>query len=473
MRPLGTLAAAAAFLAAALGTRPGAAVAAGRWIPGDLDVHTTYSYDVCKAPPVPNKCDPDHDGHVAPMQSVGSSPIDLIHEAERRGLGFIAFTDHDTPSAGQCGNPAFPGPCSAQNDPDVMTYKACHIATPAACPVLVLDGQEKSLIDDQGFPSGRAGVIGYGGSFPADPSPENGWSVSDLNAAATTIRNQNGVNQGGIVTAFSPADRVWPWRYDPVTVPLDGFEVWNGSWANQREFFGPDAADDPRADDAWQQRASAAAAAGKRLPLLGGSDVHTLADMGYEGPGQPTVWVYDTIDALTAGPTWAGIRDGIVSGHVHVSAEPPIAGPRLSIETANGQMGGDVVPKSNNLSVIVRWQNAPAGATIRFVDAIGKTGMFITVLCDPPAADATALPGYRCNGATTQGGLALQPNPCCRWLRAEMYIEDAAYPQPAAPTGPSRQTACVNASIWGDPSTCFSDRYLLLAVTNPLYSSLV
>ncbi|MCA1834092.1 MAG: hypothetical protein ABR548_11840 [Actinomycetota bacterium] len=470
-----------AYAATAFAPRPGGAdPPVGRWVPGDLDVHSTYSYDVCSAPPVPNNCDPDHNGQVAPNQNVGRAPIDLIHDAELRGLAFIAFTDHNTPSKSQCEKPAFPGPCSAQKDPAVADYKACHVSNDPeiakTCPVLVLDGQEKDLVDDKGFPAGRAGVIGFSGYFPDDPTPANGWSASDVAAKAADIRNA-----GGVVAAFEPTDRVWPWRYDPVTVPLDGFMAWSGSWLDQREVFGPDSTDNPRADDAWQGRVTTLAPLGKKLPLLASSDVHTIASSASEGPGMPSLWVYDTVDAPNGAVTWNGLKDGIQKGHIHVSFTVPSLASHVYLETVGGSIGGDIVPKASNVLVRVRWDNAPLGSTIRIIGRngigpVGEQGQKTTIGmpgegdCVPPdtAADPATLATWRCNGQSQSIALPFRAG---AWYRAELYVEDAAYPQ-AFLDAPSRADACVNASVWNDAKTCFGDRYLLLALTNPLYSSL-
>lgn len=444
----------AAVLAGGLAPHTAPAIPSGRWVPGDLHLHTTYSANVCRVPPVPNNCDPDHDGSAGSFDDIGSEPIERMKQAEERGLAFIAFTDHDTPNT-----TTVPPQGSAQTDPKIVAYKTCYENpdNPAfPCPdglqgtVLIIDGQEKILSNAAGY-SGNAGVIGYAGSFPPDPTPGDlAWTPSDLKNRFLQIRNA-----GGLVLAYRPQNPRW--AYDPTDVLLDGYETWNGPWVDQSE-FASGASDDPQADEAWQSAVSALALQGKRLPVVGGSDARLVATDQIRGPGQPTLWLYDTLDPPTARVSWAGIKDAIKNGRSMISIDTPArSAPRLYLETADGAlMVGDGVPKGTTRSVRVRWDRAPIGATIRIVTAGGQqAGSLIQV---------TAPEGQSPFNFTLQFNAG-------RWYRAEMYLEDLAEPL-AGPPGqlPSRKNAsCLPSSP--NPNPCFRDRYLMLAITGAIYAA--
>jgi hypothetical protein len=460
---------AAGLLAASLSASSGgAAVAQGRWVPGDLDLHSTYSTDVCPTPPTPSNCDP----MTRNPADAGYGPMDLVNEAAARGLEFVAITDRDVPKASS--------DASAQNDPDIVSYKRCHILTPDVCPVLVLDGTEKTLYDSvTGFSSGTLAVVGYSTPstastvwFPNDPTPnDRGWSTTDLKSALSQLHAS-----GDLVFADRPASP--PFTYNAASLAFDGWYVWNGLYADQSEFTGAAAANDPQADQAWMNAMKDVTLAGKQLPVVGGSDTRRRILDPVQGPGEPTLWVYDTVDWTAddplAPPTWLGIHDAIAKGHTMIGALPPSDNaPKLYLETTDGQyMAGDTLPLQQGgqatYTLRVRYENAPPGAKIRVVGnspsgAVTRWGPEIQV----------QLPG----GSATVTTAQFVPG---RWYRAEMFVEDLLdpterflplpAPAPQQVTVPGRSTLPC-APVWITSNPCLTDRWTMLGVTSAMVSA--
>jgi hypothetical protein len=461
---------AAGLLAAGLVPRPGAAtIPVGRWIAGDLTLHSTYSDDVCGIPPVffysnlaADNCDANGDGNSAAPTNVGWTPIQLVQEAQKRGLQFVAITDTDS--------------AAAQTDPEIQTYKACHVETPDTCPVLVLDGTSKPLQDAGGFASGRVSAVGYSapkcdlgqtgcvdnpdplGPFPADPTPANGWTANDLNASIATVHLPRADGTpGGIVFADRPAAPAF--TYDAAALTLDAWNVWDGSYLDQSEFTGSSAADNPQADSAWMGAETSLTALGRRLPVIGGSDARYQYTQEINGPGQPTLWLWDTLDDPDGAVTWAGIRDAIEHGRTSIGSPPSSSQePTLSLETADeNYMSGDTLPDSGNHQVRVLWQNAPVGAKIRIVGVIGS---------NPIRVGAVPFTVTITSSTSWAYGPSLQFLPG-RWYRAELYVDDdPAAPAPAVPTRSGMQ--CM--PVWPTPNSCLKDRYLMIAITGPIFA---
>ena len=439
--------AAACTLVAGFSLRPApAAVTPGRWVPGDLHVRTTYSGDTCRVTTSGLECDDDANGTDASPASIGVGAIDRVKEAEQRGLAFIAITDLDSPSSAS--SP------SAQNDPEIDAYKACHDAppTPGQCPVLILDGIEKSLLMHPGsVPGGHALAVGYSGPFPTDPTPSTAWTTTDftnsVNGALKKIHDA-----GGLFLAEGPGNPSW--KFSLSSIPVDGYDVWRGLYADQTELTGAAAADNPQADAKWRTAVTGLAAVGKKLTAFGGSGASLLATGSIEGPGQPSVWVYDTFDAPTDPVTWNGVRQAILAGRVIVSsALPSQAGPLLWLEAVDASntvsyIAGDSVPGSSK--VRVAWSGAPIGATIRI--------MGVSFMNGPVQERGTRILVESPSGT---GANALFSFPKGAWYRAEMYLEDDTT-SPRSPV-PGRDTnGCVAGS-------CFQDRYAMLALSGTLY----
>src|SRR5690349_19781349 len=77
-----------ALVAAAVLALPGTAVAAPRWLGGDLHVHTCFSHDVW--------CGPADDNTGLDEAYTLGSPVGVRYrEAAARGLDFLAITDHN------------------------------------------------------------------------------------------------------------------------------------------------------------------------------------------------------------------------------------------------------------------------------------------------------------------------------------------------------------------------------------------
>src|SRR3954463_8737886 len=76
-----------AVVATALGLALPAAASAGRWVAGDLHVHTTYSHDSYGGPTDDNTGPED-------FYTLGHTVTDDFAIARTRGLDFLAISDH-------------------------------------------------------------------------------------------------------------------------------------------------------------------------------------------------------------------------------------------------------------------------------------------------------------------------------------------------------------------------------------------
>src|SRR3954467_5012751 len=171
-----------ATLACALGVLalPGAANA-GRWVAGDLHVHTTYSHDTYGGPTDDNTGPED-------LFTLGHTVTDDFAIARTRGLDYMAITDHMD--------------VRSQSDPGFGTSG-----------VLGIPGYENSL-------NGHAQMLGATHVF------DNG----DKSTAAVLGLEEALHAEGGLLQANHPNDPRWGYGYD---VPVDTVEVWNLPWYYQ------------------------------------------------------------------------------------------------------------------------------------------------------------------------------------------------------------------------------------------------
>jgi hypothetical protein len=299
----GTFAYAVAFAVLALP----ASASAGRWVAGDLHVHTTYSHDSYGGPTDDNTGPED-------IFTLGHTVTDDFAIARTRGLDFMAISDHMD--------------VRSQSDPGFGTSG-----------VLGLPAYENSL-------TGHAQMLGATHLF------DNG----DKSTAAVLALEDALHAEGGLLQANHPNDPRWGYGYD---VPVDTVEVWNLPWYYQPPL--PASSNNTWALHYWEGWLDR----GAHVAATGGSDNHWLSTTAAQGPGQPTTWVY--VRKLSV----RGVLDGLREGHTSVSSQPPgYGGPRVFLEAdRNGDgryesIAGDTVKRKARLRVRVR--NAP-GSYVRIV----------------------------------------------------------------------------------------------------------
>jgi hypothetical protein len=305
-----TAALACAFAALALP----ASASAGRWVAGDLHVHTTYSHDSYGGPTDDNTGPED-------VFTLGHTVTDDFAIARTRGLDFMAITDHND--------------VRSQSDPGFGTSG-----------VLGLPAYENSL-------NGHAQMLGATHVF------ENG----DTSTAAVLALREALHAEGGLLQANHPDDPRWGYGYD---VPVDTVEVWNLPWYYEPPL--PSASNNTWALHYWEGWLDR----GAHVAATGGSDNHWISTTAAQGPGQPTTWVY--VRELSV----RGVLEGLRAGHTSVSAEPPAyGGPRVFLEADRDGDGryesiaGDTVRLRKRSRLRVRVTNAP-GSHVRIVTDGGR-----------------------------------------------------------------------------------------------------
>ena len=289
-----------------------AAANAGRWVAGDLHVHTTYSHDSYGGPTDDNTGPED-------IFTLGHTVTDDFAIARSRGLDFLAITDHMD--------------VRSQSDPGFGTSG-----------VLGIPAYENSL-------TGHAQMLGATHVF------DNG----DKSTAAV-LSLENALHaEGGLLQANHPNEPRWGYGYD---VPVDTVEVWNLPWYYQPPL--PASSNNTWALHYWEGWLDR----GAHVAATGGSDNHWISTTAAQGPGQPTTWVYVRRRGVR------GVLDGLRAGHTFVASEPPgYGGPRVFLEADRNRDGryesivGDTVRRRARLRVRV-W-NAP-GSYVRIVTDGGR-----------------------------------------------------------------------------------------------------
>lgn len=303
-----------------LGLPAGEAAGAGKWLAGDLHVHTTYSHDSYGGPSDDNTG--IEDGFAA-----GHTVSSQFALAASRRLDYLAITDHND--------------VRSQSDPGF-----------GSSGVLGLPGYENSL-------RGHAQMLGARSVFPNGDS-----STQAVNGLADRLRGEGGafqINHPAEGSTNFPDDIDWKYRYD---VRPDTVEVWNISRLYQPPLPSGSSNDDAiRYWEGWLDR-------GARVGATGGSDNHFLSTSAIQGVGQPTTWVF--AEDRSANGLLAGIRQG----HTFISHQPPgLGGPQIFLEAdGNGDgryesMVGDAVRPGSVLRVRA---TGGAGTLLRIITNGGR-----------------------------------------------------------------------------------------------------
>lgn len=263
----------------------------GEWVAGDLHVHTPYSHDSYGGPGDDNTGEDE-------AYLLGASVEENFQSAARRGLDYLAISDHND--------------VRSQSDPGF-----------GAAGVVPLHAYENSL-------RGHAHMLGARSLY--DNGDGSAAAVSNL---ADALRNDSGVfqaNHPAYKTEDYPNDIDWEYRYE---VRPDTVEVWNQASSGTNE----------QAVDYWEGWLDR----GEKVGATGGSDSHYLATTE-SILGSPTTWVFVTEKSER------GILEGIEAGRTSLSATPPAAGAaRVFLEAdADGDgvyesMVGDTVPAGSKL----------------------------------------------------------------------------------------------------------------------------
>ncbi len=235
---------------------------------------------------------------------------ELAQRALRHGLDFLAITDHNQMVTADA-LPRLPG-------------------------LTVIPGVEYTLF------KAHANFIGcekpYDASYPAN----------DLEGIRA--RFQSARERGALITINHPFEEVCPFTIDLNSVPFDCIEVWNGPM-RESNF---------KAIGLWHSLL----AAGKKIPISGGSDYHR--DSLFLFPGGPTICVF----AMSASP--ADILKAVRKGHAYITFAPN--GPMLEM-TAGNAMLGDSVPFGTVKEMHIAVSGLIAGDVVQVVTAQGGTSL--------------------------------------------------------------------------------------------------
>lgn len=292
----------------------------GRWLAGDLHVHTCYSHD--------SYCGPGDDNTGSEeLYALGGSPEQRFAEASARGLDYLAITDHnDVRSIGDAGF--------------------------ASHGVIGVRGYESSL-------QGHAQMLGAERIYPAGDG-----TAATVRAMADELRRNGGVFQinhpaGDFAGPLPDCETVegldWGYGYE---IPPDTVEIWNTTHLLQPPL--PTGQSNATAETYWECWLQS----GHRVAATGGSDSHWLASDPVNGVGQPTTW------AFSRKPSEAGVLEALRRARTSVWALPPAAGEgRLVLEADGDRDGrfeaiiGDTVPPRARMRV--RVEGLPVGGIVR------------------------------------------------------------------------------------------------------------
>jgi len=234
------------------------------------------------------------------------SAEELAWHARRHGLDFLAITDHNQ-----------------------MVTKA---ALPQVPGLTLIPGLEWTHF------RGHANFLGvekpYDVPFAANTHEE-------IRARFYSARDR-----GALITINHPFDAGCEFLFDMNSLPFDCLEVWNGPMREANL----------RAIGLWQSLL----AAGKKIPICGGSDYHR--DTPFLFLGGPTTCVY----AMSPNPS--DILTALKQGHAYITFAPD--GPGLELSAGpSGAIPGDSVPWPEIQELQISVEGLLAGDVVQVVTA--------------------------------------------------------------------------------------------------------
>ncbi len=251
------------------------------------------------------------DLHVHTLASDGVLSVDeLAQHARRHGLDFLAITDHNQMVSADS-LPRLPG-------------------------LTLIPGIEWTHYQ------GHANFLGV--DKPYD-EPFFANSPDEVRARFESARARE-----ALITICHPFDELCPFQFDMASLPYDCLEIWNG----------PMRESNLRAVGYWHSLL----AAGKKVPITGGSDYHRSQLFLF--PGGPTTCVY----ALSPGPS--DILSALRQGHAYLTFAPD--GPALEM-TAGEAIMGDSVPFSQVREMQITASGLLPGDVVRVVTAQGSASL--------------------------------------------------------------------------------------------------
>ncbi len=251
------------------------------------------------------------DLHVHTLASDGVLHVDeLAQHALRHGLDFLAITDHNQ-MASAASLPKIPG-------------------------LTLIPGIEWTHY------KGHVNFTGvdepYDGSFMAN-------TIEEVQARFRSARKR-----GALITLCHPFDEGCPFLFDIDSLPFDLLEIWNG----------PMRMSNMQAIGLWNSML----AAGKKIPVCGGSDYHRSQLFLF--PGGPTTCVY----AMSASP--ADILSGLKQGHAYITFAPD--GPSLEMNAGEAILG-DSVPFPDVKEIRISATGLLSGDVLQVVTRHGSTSI--------------------------------------------------------------------------------------------------
>ena len=238
-----------------LRTESARTVSSTGWYKGDLHCHTYHS-----------------DGD--------SDPADVVREAERLGLDFLAVTDHNT-----------------------ISHQV--VLNTIDTPVMLIPGIEVTTF---------AGHWNVWGDFD--------WIDFRINSAEKTDAMIKEAKRRGYLTSCNhPRPNGPEWRFENVE-SFDCVEVWNSPWLIEHNHH---------CLNFWEKRLNQ----GKRFVAVGGSDNHELKNAAESHLGQPTTYIYCPGDVSPA-----GLLRGLRAGHAFVTCASD--GPQIHLASDTAMMGDSI-----------------------------------------------------------------------------------------------------------------------------------
>ncbi|HRF46306.1 MAG TPA: CehA/McbA family metallohydrolase [Anaerolineales bacterium] len=247
--------------------------------------------------------------------TLASDGVHTAHElaikARRHGLDFVAITDHNQTIA--------------------------RAALPQVDGVTLIPGIEWTHY------AGHANFLGserpYDGVFATQ-------ALSDVQARFASARER-----GALIVVNHPLDESCPFTFDLATLSFDALEVWNGPMREANL----------RAVGLWQQWLSA----GRRVPIVGGSDYHR--DTPFIFLGGPTTGVYADSEGE------ADILAAVRAGRSFLTFAPN--GPTVALSAGDAGLG-EVAPWPRVKTLRIVAGGLASGDVVRVVTAVGATALF-------------------------------------------------------------------------------------------------